>query len=79
MTTNTTPRGWECPKCGRVYSPTQQMCLHCPEKYSGSLGVTTSSTVQTVHSCYSFTPDVVGQCKICGRTQFQHPIISTTQ
>ena len=21
--------GWECPKCGRVYSPTQSMCLYC--------------------------------------------------
>lgn len=22
-------QGWECPKCGRVYSPTTPMCLHC--------------------------------------------------
>lgn len=22
-------QGWECPKCGRVYSPTQDMCLFC--------------------------------------------------
>lgn len=21
--------GWSCPKCGRVYSPTQEMCLYC--------------------------------------------------
>ena len=21
--------GWECPKCGRIYSPTQSMCLYC--------------------------------------------------
>lgn len=21
--------GWCCPKCGRVYSPTQMMCLFC--------------------------------------------------
>ena len=21
--------GWECPKCGRVYSQTQSMCLYC--------------------------------------------------
>lgn len=21
--------GWCCPKCGRVYSPTQEMCLYC--------------------------------------------------
>ena len=22
-------KGWECPKCGRCYSPTTDMCLHC--------------------------------------------------
>lgn len=21
--------GWECPKCGRIYAPTQMMCLYC--------------------------------------------------
>ena len=24
--------GWCCPNCGRVYSPTQMMCLYCPTK-----------------------------------------------
>lgn len=24
--------GWVCCKCGRVYSPTQMMCLYCPTK-----------------------------------------------
>lgn len=24
-----TPKGWECPKCGRVYSPTTPMCFYC--------------------------------------------------
>lgn len=23
------PRGWVCPKCGRVYSPTTTMCYYC--------------------------------------------------
>ena len=23
-------RGWECPKCGRVFSPTTSMCFYCP-------------------------------------------------
>lgn len=22
-------KGWECPKCGRVYSPTTSMCRYC--------------------------------------------------
>ena len=29
--------GWICPKCGRVYSPTQSMCLYCGP---GRLGLT---------------------------------------
>lgn len=24
-----TPQGWRCPQCGRVYSPSQPMCLYC--------------------------------------------------
>ncbi len=23
------PRGWICPKCGRVYNPTTPMCFYC--------------------------------------------------
>ena len=23
------PQGWQCPVCGRVYSPTSPMCLYC--------------------------------------------------
>ena len=22
-------KGWECPKCGRVYSPITPMCMYC--------------------------------------------------
>lgn len=25
-------KGWECPKCGRVYSPITPMCLYCGNK-----------------------------------------------
>lgn len=25
-------KGWECPKCGRVYSPSTPMCLYCGNK-----------------------------------------------
>ena len=55
--TQLTPnRGWECPKCRRVYSPTTQMCLFCPASYTtthtitgggGSAGVNITSGVTT--------------------------------
>lgn len=25
-------QGWECPKCHRIYSPTQPFCLYCNDK-----------------------------------------------
>ena len=33
--------GWICPKCGRVYAPTQTMCLYCG---GGSISKQTDST-----------------------------------
>jgi hypothetical protein len=30
--TNIPQQGWQCPVCFKVYSPTTQMCLNCPEK-----------------------------------------------
>lgn len=26
------PQGWECPRCHRVYSPSQPFCLYCNDK-----------------------------------------------
>lgn len=28
-TVNFAPQGWQCPVCGRVYSPTTPMCYYC--------------------------------------------------
>lgn len=35
-------KGWECPKCGRVYSPSTIMCLYC-----GGPGLTVSKIQDT--------------------------------
>lgn len=39
-----TPKGWECPKCGRVYSPTTPMCFYCSNK---DVRTTFTSTAHT--------------------------------
>lgn len=33
-------QGWECPKCGRVYSPTTPMCFHCVPGKVQTIGAT---------------------------------------
>lgn len=29
-------QGWECPKCGRVYSPSTMMCPYCGNDQTGN-------------------------------------------
>lgn len=29
---NLGPTGWTCPKCGRVYAPSQPTCLYCNDR-----------------------------------------------
>lgn len=35
------PQGWQCPICGRVYSPSTPMCYYCSRKTET---ITTTST-----------------------------------
>ena len=37
-------QGWECPKCGRVYSPSMVMCTYCPQQPVTTTGTGTSET-----------------------------------
>lgn len=55
-----TPKGWECPKCGRVYSPSTAMCYYC-----GNQTITTSPTSQPICSCGTG----IGRCPIHGGSQ----------
>lgn len=39
------PRGWVCPKCGRVYSPSTPMCWYCGDKQITNIPNTTGTPV----------------------------------
>jgi len=77
------PQGWECPKCKRVYSPTTQMCSHCPQHNQGvtSTGTTfsvgTSTTISHVFESNKKSSSKT-KCKICGLEKWQHPLVSYT-
>lgn len=68
---NFVPQGWECPKCGRVYAPTQMMCIACPQQ--SGITFTTTGTTLNITSC-DFIPDETtgNNCLICGRPKSDH-------
>lgn len=33
-----TPKGWECPKCERIYAPACMECFNCNSKKANGLG-----------------------------------------
>jgi ribosomal protein S27AE len=63
-------QGWECPKCGSVYSPYTSKCSMCPQ------GNITGSTTHSTNICLSFIPDTVNpedtNCMRCGKAKWQH-------
>lgn len=83
-------QGWECPKCGRVYSPTTGMCYTCVRQTESVTSTTTDSksinfqasgtSTAMLHNftvsedCKSSEP----VCSICGLEEFRHPAITFT-
>jgi uncharacterized OB-fold protein len=53
-------QGWECPKCGRVYSPSTIMCVTCPAQQW-------TTTEATTHVCDFSDDTTVPTCRICGQ------------
>ena len=39
------PKGWVCPKCGRVYAPSTPMCWYCGEEEIRNVENTSGSPV----------------------------------
>jgi hypothetical protein len=82
-----TQQGWECPKCGKVYSPSTPMCLTCPQKTAtttttgtpmdgltfGKGGVTSGTSAWL---CVIFIPDGLNtsatKCMRCGKEKHEH-------
>jgi uncharacterized OB-fold protein len=79
----TIQQGWECPKCGRIYSPTTPMCSHCPQEVTPW-----ASTNDLVNRAYTTTSIGVHnfvasqenpfKCAICGAYETSHPIFTFT-
>ena len=76
------PKGWECPKCGRVYSPTTPMCMHCPQQVTSGTTINTPIINATgTYSYHNFVSDNRGtasRCMICGLESWQHSVVTNT-
>lgn len=55
------PKGWICPKCGRVYAPSQPLCLYC----GGDDEVTVSTTYSAYTSAKAFINYAGVKCHQC--------------
>ena len=42
-------QGWQCPICGRVYSPTTMMCLMCLYRDNEKESISTTDTIDYVY------------------------------
>lgn len=67
--------GWICPKCGRVYAPTQHMCLYCGPGALGLTGISDSVTsIKEELEKYTNTTDPFKYKIDCGSTD-QAPLM----
>jgi hypothetical protein len=76
-------QGWECPKCGCVYSPLTMKCNVCPQSITSgtSIGVGGFGSTTTFF-CTEFVKDTVNssatKCMRCGKESWQHYKITNT-
>lgn len=70
-------QGWECPKCGRVYAPTNLMCWYCPNNAIATTDVVFTHPNYHPIACNEFEPyDGLNNqpqiCKKCGLPKNEH-------
>lgn len=53
------PRGWICPKCGRVYSPSTSMCWYCGGNTTTTTTPNTNIPPTTTGSIPYKFPDII--------------------
>lgn len=72
-------KGWECPKCCKVYAPTQLECTKCPipTTYASTGNVYVNGTSSTImgHEFKLKLNSTIEVCDICGLEKWRHPII----
>lgn len=72
------PQGWQCPVCGRVYSPTTSMCFYCGNQET----ITTTVSSYPVETGASFhycnkkmvTCPFANECGICSAKGCRYPL-----
>ena len=75
-------QGWECPKCGSVYSPLTSKCSICPQGTITSSGTNITITqgkanFTTTYGNHNFIGDGT-HCTLCGINKLSHFSISIT-
>ncbi len=79
----TIQQGWECPKCGRIYSPTTPMCSNCPQEvtpWASTNDLVTRTYTSTSIGVHNFVASQENpfKCAICGAYETSHPIFTFT-
>jgi hypothetical protein len=77
----TIQQGWECPKCGRIYSPTTPMCSHCPQEIKPSVSTNDlANRAYTIPGLHNFVASQENalKCALCGAYEKVHAIFTFT-
>ena len=75
-------QGWECPKCGGVYSPLTSKCNVCPQNILSGTSTHFATSGTSTFFCTEFISDGLNtsstKCMRCGKESWQHYKITNT-